>query len=103
LFRTYIFIVGLNYSCADEAQTPKMKVELVCAELFFAFSLLPHHVVLAMNEYQLQEFLGNAVESHAAPAETLLMNGSDAAHLVDPAELDDASDTDQQLTGANAK
>jgi hypothetical protein len=56
-----------------------------------------------MNEYQLQEFLENAVETHAAPAETLLMTGSDAAQLDDPAELDDASDTDQQLTGANAK
>jgi hypothetical protein len=54
-----------------------------------------------MNEYQLQEFLEAAVEPHAASAESLPLNESDTAQL-DLAEVD-SSDTEQQLTGANAK
>jgi hypothetical protein len=58
-------------------------------------------VVLVMNEYDLQPLL-QPVEPHVAPSDALQLDESGVAQQLE-AELDLPSDTEQQITGTNAK
>ena len=54
-----------------------------------------------MNEYDLQPLL-QPVEPHVAPSDALQLDESGVAQQLE-AELDLPSDTEQQITGTNAK